>query len=132
MKRCHGRLHYDRKFQIFIFLIGYININKGGFFYLIISYLRIKSYNVLNYNNCSTDWSFPLSQLFTCVGKSDIIPCTNIWKCHILESTDYIQETRFYTTTKIIYNYGLHEKLISIIIKLRKGYFPEVRRTEGK
>ena len=28
----------------------------------------------------------------------------------------------------IIYNYGLHEKLISIIIKLRKGYFPEVRR----
>jgi hypothetical protein len=59
MKRCHGRLHYDRKFQIFIFLIGYINVNKGVF-YLIISYLRIKSYNVLNYNNCSTDWSFPL------------------------------------------------------------------------
>ena len=25
-----------------------------------------------------------------------------------------------------IYNYGLHEKLISIIIKSRKGYFPEV------
>jgi hypothetical protein len=25
------------------------------------SYLRIKSYNVLNYNNCSTDWSFPLN-----------------------------------------------------------------------
>jgi hypothetical protein len=25
------------------------------------SYLRIKSYNVLNYNNCSTDWSFPLT-----------------------------------------------------------------------
>jgi hypothetical protein len=24
----------------------------------------------------------------------------------------------------IIHNYGLHEKLISIIIKLRKGYFP--------
>jgi len=24
MKKCHGRLHYDRKFQIFIFLIGYI------------------------------------------------------------------------------------------------------------
>ena len=57
MKRCHGRLHYDRKFQIFIFLIGYINVNKGVFC-LIISYLR-KSYNVLNYNNCSTDWSFP-------------------------------------------------------------------------
>jgi hypothetical protein len=30
------------------------------------------------------------------------------------------------------YNYGFHEKLISIIIKLRKGYFPEVRRSEGK
>ena len=30
------------------------------FFLLRISYLRIKSYNVLNYNNCSTDWSFPL------------------------------------------------------------------------
>jgi hypothetical protein len=29
----------------------------------------------------------------------------------------------------IIYNYGLDEKVISIIIKLRKGYFPEVRRT---
>ena len=29
-------------------------------FLLRISYLRIKSYNVLNYNNCSTDWSFPL------------------------------------------------------------------------
>ena len=48
------------KFQIFIFLIGYINDNKGVFC-LIISYLRIKSYNVLNYNNCSTDWSFPLT-----------------------------------------------------------------------
>ena len=60
MKRCHGRLHYDKKFQIFIFLIGYINVNKGVFC-LIISYLRIKGYNVLNYNNCSTDWSFPLN-----------------------------------------------------------------------
>jgi len=29
-------------------------------FFCIISYLRIKSYNVLNYNNCSIDWSFPL------------------------------------------------------------------------
>ena len=27
----------------------------------------------------------------------------------------------------IIYNYGLHEKLISIIIKLRKDYFAEVQ-----
>ena len=49
-----------QKFQIFIFLIGHINVNKGVFC-LIISYLQIKSYNVLNYNNCSTDWSFPLS-----------------------------------------------------------------------
>jgi hypothetical protein len=32
----------------------YNNVNKGVFC-LIISYLRIKSYNVLNYNNCSTD-----------------------------------------------------------------------------
>ena len=32
----------------------------------------------------------------------------------------------------IIYIYGLHEKSISIIIKLRKGYSPEVRKTEGK
>ena len=40
-------------------IIGYINVNKGVFC-LIISYLRIKIYNVLNYNNCSTDWSFPL------------------------------------------------------------------------
>ena len=54
MKRCHGRLHYDRKFQIFIFLTVHNNVNKGAFC-LIISYLQIKSYNVLNYNNCSTD-----------------------------------------------------------------------------
>jgi hypothetical protein len=38
----------------------YINFNKA-ILCLIISYLRIKSYNVLNYNNCSTDWSFPLN-----------------------------------------------------------------------
>ena len=48
MKRCHGRLPYDRKFQIFIFLIRHNNVNKGVFC-LIISYLQIKSYNVLNY-----------------------------------------------------------------------------------
>ena len=53
---------YERKFQIFIFLIGYINVNKGVFC-LIISYLRIKSYNVLNYNNYSTDWSFLLIEI---------------------------------------------------------------------
>jgi hypothetical protein len=39
--------------------LWYINVNNGVFC-LIISYLRIKSYNVLNYNNYSTDWSFPL------------------------------------------------------------------------
>ena len=60
MKRCHGRLNCDKKFQIFIFLIGHISVNKGVFC-LIISYLQIKSYNVLNYNNCSTDWPFPLN-----------------------------------------------------------------------
>ena len=32
----------------------------------------------------------------------------------------------------IIYNYGLHEKLISIIIKLRKGYFPQGPKYRGK
>jgi hypothetical protein len=56
----------DWKFQIFIFLIGYINVNKGVFC-LIISYLRIKSYKVLNYNYCSTDWSFPLMKGMTYV-----------------------------------------------------------------
>jgi hypothetical protein len=57
-QRCHGRLHYNRKFQIFIhfvFIIGYINVDKGVF-YLIISYLRIKSYNVLNYTNIEPFW----------------------------------------------------------------------------
>jgi hypothetical protein len=29
---------------------------------------------------------------------------------------------RLTSCTTMIYNYGLHEKLISIIIKLRKGY----------
>ena len=32
----------------------------------------------------------------------------------------------------IIHSYDLHEKLISIIIKLRKGYFPEVGMTKVK
>jgi hypothetical protein len=41
-----------------IHIFGHINVNKGVFC-LIISYLQIKSYNVLNYNNCSTDWPFP-------------------------------------------------------------------------
>jgi hypothetical protein len=60
-EECHRRLHYDRKFQIFLFLIGYINVNKCVFC-LIISYLWIKSYNILNYNNCLTDWPFPLNK----------------------------------------------------------------------
>jgi hypothetical protein len=34
--------------------------------------------------------------------------------------------------TIIIYNYGLHEKLISIIIKLKKGYFPRGPKDGGK
>ena len=73
MKRCHGCLHYDRKFQIFIFLIGHINVNKGVFC-LINSYLQIKSYNVLNYNNCSTDWPFPLTDFHQSnVGSVDSI-----------------------------------------------------------
>ena len=57
----------------------HINVNKGVF-YLIISYLRIKSYNVLNYNNCSTDWSFPLSSCMTdeswiLYKKNNILTC---------------------------------------------------------
>jgi hypothetical protein len=50
IKQIISWIKHFRKFQIFIFLIWYINVNKGVF-YLIISYLRIKSYNVLNYNN---------------------------------------------------------------------------------
>ena len=41
-----GRVRYI--FQLFI------NVNKGVFG-ITISYLRIKSYNVLNFNNCSAD-----------------------------------------------------------------------------
>jgi hypothetical protein len=41
--------------------IGHINVNKGVFC-LIISYLQIKSYDVLNYNNCSSDRPFPLRE----------------------------------------------------------------------
>jgi hypothetical protein len=33
---------------------------------------------------------------------------------------------------QVIYNYGLHEKLISIIIKLRKGYLPRGPMNRGK
>jgi len=53
---------------------------------------------------------------------------------NIVHETTTESEDKNYTIIVIIiiYNYGLHEKLISIIIKLRKVYFPEVRRTEGK
>ena len=50
-----------------IFLTGHINVNKGVFC-LISSYFQIKSYNVLNYNNCSTDWPFPLIEMVTKAG----------------------------------------------------------------
>ena len=57
------------------------NVNKGVFC-LIISYLRIKSSNVLNYNNCSTDWSFPL--------RSNLVHCCYIYlhtyKCFICQA----------------------------------------------
>jgi hypothetical protein len=40
-------------------------------FFYIISYLRIQSYNVLNNNNCSIDWSFPLRLgLVKCLTRS--------------------------------------------------------------
>ena len=32
MKRCDDRLHYDKKFKIFIISIRYINVNKSVFF----------------------------------------------------------------------------------------------------
>jgi hypothetical protein len=49
------------------------NVNKGVLC-LIISYLQIKSYNVLNYNNCSTDWPFPLTDFHQSnVGSVDSI-----------------------------------------------------------
>jgi hypothetical protein len=55
-------------------------------------------------------------------------------KRHIVHQTTTENEDKNYTIIVmiIIYNYGLHEKLISIIIKLRKVYFPEVLWTSGK
>jgi hypothetical protein len=52
------------------------NVNKGVFC-LIISYLRIQSYNVLNYNNCSTDWNFPLRFVQVC----DSSTSESLYKC---------------------------------------------------
>jgi hypothetical protein len=31
---------------------------------------NLKSYNVLNYNNCSTDWSFPLNEFVVHVNSA--------------------------------------------------------------
>ena len=70
-----------RKFQIFIFLIVHINVNTGVFC-LIISYLRIKSYNILNYNNCSTDWSFALSEILLKVALDTTKPTNTIISSH--------------------------------------------------
>jgi hypothetical protein len=52
-----------------------INVNKGVFC-LIISYLQIKSYNVLNYNNCSTGWPFHLRKIILkqCFAIQHILP----------------------------------------------------------
>jgi hypothetical protein len=67
-----------------------INVNKGVFC-LIISYLQIKSYNVLNYNNCSTDWPFPLIYLhFISMRWRHSITLPNIvpfWLCFNIKST---------------------------------------------
>jgi hypothetical protein len=82
-------LHFHKTNEIFIFLIGYIYVNKGVFC-LIISYLRIKSYNVMNYNNCSTDWNFPLSSfgsLLTRSGLPDIVAAEPFWLCFNIRST---------------------------------------------
>ena len=57
--------------------------------------------------------------------------CLNYRILHCISRCEKINENTG-TPVNILYNYGLHEKLISIIIKLRKGYFPEVRRTDGK
>jgi hypothetical protein len=70
-----------RKFQIFIFLIVHINVNTDVFC-LIISYLRIKSYKVLNYNNCSTDWSFALSEILLKVALNTTKPTNTIISSH--------------------------------------------------
>ena len=70
-----------RKFQIFIFLIVHINVNTGVFC-LIISYLRIKSYKVLNYNNCSTDCSFALSEILLKVALNTTKPTNTIISSH--------------------------------------------------
>ena len=78
---CHDRLTYVRKFQIFIFLIVHINVNTGVFC-LIISYKRIKSYNELNYNTCSTDWSFALSEILLKVALNTTKPTNTIISTH--------------------------------------------------
>jgi hypothetical protein len=70
-----------------IHIFGHINVNKGVFC-LMISYLQIQSYNVLNYNNCSTDWPFPLMFDFSQLSVKD--------KMSLLEYS-----------AVIIYNFGI-------------------------
>jgi hypothetical protein len=90
------------KFQIFIFLIGYINVNKGVFC-LIMSYLRIKSYNVLNYNNCSTDWHFPLSSKLGKIQKKN----WEWWPFWALQNfTDFGDHLKNWSTSKLLMCFG--------------------------
>ena len=89
-------VNYDRKFQIFIFVIGHIDVNKGVFC-LIISYLRIKSYNVLNYNYCSTDWSFPFTV-----------------KCYFLRHTLWIDSYHFITYVKFMGVVGRDRMVVGV------------------
>ena len=79
--------------------------------FLIISYLRIKSYNVLNYNNCSTDWSFPINVLVClssckhrqkhfCAGKKvDKLKVTINTKAHVSSNGNqivFVQQINIY------------------------------------
>ena len=51
------------------------------------------------------------------------IICQSLYYQYILDKFHFLKSPKSFRV--IIYNYGLHEKLNSIIIKLRKGYFPE-------
>ena len=84
---------------------------KVFFVCLIISYLRIKSYNVLNYNNCSTDWPFPLKEKNVyCVTFQNSLPWSeqyqNIWKSG--EATTFIALLLF-KIKQIIFTIFIHE-----------------------
>jgi hypothetical protein len=52
-----GRLHYDRKFQIFIFLIRHNNVNKGVFCFAIYKNTTIITY-CLYVIKLKTLWKF--------------------------------------------------------------------------